>query len=108
MTNYARPTLAPALEAAISVLGGNAARIAILSNIVATPQSTPAQIAEAVGLSVATVRGHVKQLLDAGILIADPDPDLPFEERRGQWVRYSADQAEIAKALKALSDALTG
>ncbi|MDR6692541.1 DNA-binding transcriptional ArsR family regulator [Microbacterium sp. 1154] len=106
MTRYAVPQLPAGLERAISGLGGNAARIAVLSALVDHPRSTPGEVAEAVGLSVNTVRKHLGQLLEAGFLESDPPATLPFSERSGQRARYSVVADELNKAYTELGRAL--
>lgn len=106
MTRYAVPQLPAGLERAISGLGGNAARIAVLGALVDQPGSTPGEVAETVGLSVNTVRKHLAQLLEAGMLESDPPATLPFSERSGQRARYSVVAAELNKAYAELGQAL--
>ncbi len=96
MSKYARPRLPARTEHAISALGGNAARVAIIGALVAQPASTPGELATYTGLSVNTIRKHLGQLLVEGVVESDPPASLPFTERNGQRARYSV----IARALE--------
>lgn len=106
MTKYAEPRLPTALEQAISALGGNAARIAVLSVLVDHPRSTPGEVADRAGLSVNTIRKHLAQLLASGLVESDPPATLPFSERNGQRARYSVVAAKLIEAYTELGTAL--
>lgn len=106
MSKYAQPLMPPRAELAISMLGGNAARVAILGALVAHPESTPGELAGLTGLSVNTVRKHLGQLLDAGVVESDPPASLPFSERSGQRARYSVLRPTLEAAYAELGIAL--
>lgn len=106
MTKYAEPRLPSALEAAISALGGNAARIAVLGVLSDHPRSTPGEIADRSGLSVNTVRKHLEQLLASGLVESDPPATLPFSERNGKRARYSIVATKLVEAYNELGTAL--
>lgn len=89
MPVYAAPSLTPAVERAINVLGANAARLAVLAYIVAHPGSLVSEIAEGAGLAVGTVKTHVAALATSGVLSVDPAPSVPYAERRGRRARYT-------------------
>ncbi|WP_424937783.1 MULTISPECIES: ArsR/SmtB family transcription factor [Bacteria] len=106
MAKYAATQLPARLEAAISALGGNAARIAVLSVLADHPRSTPGEVADLTSLSVNTVRKHLGQLLSAGLVESDPPATLPFSERSGQRARYSVVTSKLADAYRELGVAL--
>lgn len=106
MTRYAAPQLSAELERAISGLGGNAARIAVLSALADHPRSTPGEIADQTALSVNTVRKHLGQLLAGGLIESDPPATLPFSERSGQRARYSVVVDRLRAAYVELGAAL--
>lgn len=89
MPSYAATSLPPAVESAISVLGGNPARLAILAFLVAHPRSLVSEVAEGTGVSVNTVKNHVFALVDLGALEVDPPRAVPRDDRRGQHARYT-------------------
>lgn len=89
MPVYAAPSLPPAVEQAINVLGANAARLAVLAYVVAHPGSLVSEIAEGSGLAVGTVKTHVAALVASRVLSADPAPSVPYAERRGRRTRYT-------------------
>lgn len=90
MPVYAAPSLTPAVERAISVFGANAARLAVLAFIVEHPGCLVSEIADGAGLAIGTVKTHVTALAALGVLSADPDPSVPYAERRGRRTRYAA------------------
>lgn len=106
MAKYAATQLPARLEDAISALGGNAARIAILGALADHPRSTPGEVAELTALSVNTVRKHLGQLIGTGLVESDPPATLPFSERSGQRARYSVVATELAAAYAELGVAL--
>jgi len=106
MTKYAKPRMSARTELAISALGGNAARVAILGALVEHPDSTPGDLARYTGLSVNTVRKHVAQLLSTGLVESDPPASLPFSERSGQRARYSVLLGVLSAAYDELGAAL--
>ncbi|MFJ4167836.1 ArsR/SmtB family transcription factor [Microbacterium sp. NPDC089698] len=89
MPSYAATSLPPAAEQAISVLGGNPARLAILSFLVRHPRSLVSEVAEGTEVSVNTVKNHVFALVDLGVLEVDPPRAVPRADRRGQRARYT-------------------
>lgn len=90
MTVYAVPSLPPEVELAIKVLGGNAARLAVVAAIVSHPGSLVSEIAEVTGLPIGTVKTHVSALTSLGVLDPDPAPSVPYADRRGRHTRYTA------------------
>lgn len=97
MPSYAAPSLSPAVERAIDVIGGNAARLAVLGYVVENPGSIVSEIAEGTDLAVGTVKTHVSALTALGALEPDPAPSVPYELRRGRRTRYSASSVQLAE-----------
>lgn len=95
MPVYAAPSLTPAVERAIDVLGANAARLAVLAYVVEHPGCLVSEIADGAGLAVGTVKTHVATLVASAALSADPDPSVPYAERRGRRTRYTARHDEL-------------
>ena len=106
MSKYARPRMSARTERAISALGGNAARVAIIGALVEQPASTPGELAARTSLSVNTIRKHLGQLLTDGIVESDPPASLPFRERSGQRARYSVVRQALDAAYAELGAAL--
>ncbi|MDF2916129.1 MAG: hypothetical protein K0S70_346 [Microbacterium sp.] len=106
MPSYAAPSLTPEVERAINVLGANAARIAVLAYIVENPGSLVSEIAEGTDLAVGTVKTHVSALTTLGALSADPDPSVPYAERRGRRTRYTAHAEQLAQHYRQLGNLL--
>ncbi|MBS1673145.1 MAG: winged helix-turn-helix transcriptional regulator [Actinobacteria bacterium] len=102
MPVYAAPSLAPAVERAIDVLGANAARVAVLAYVVEHPGCLVSEIAEGSGLAVGTVKTHVATLAALGALSAEPAPSLPYSERRGRRTRYTARHDALAEHYREL------
>ncbi|MBT2497468.1 winged helix-turn-helix transcriptional regulator [Microbacterium sp. ISL-59] len=97
MPVYAVPSLSPEAERAINVLGANAARLAVLSFISAHPKSLVSEITKGTGLTHSTVKQHVSSLTAAGVLNPDPDPSVPYADRRGRHTRYEANAERLAE-----------
>lgn len=74
---------------------GDPTRVRLLSMIAAAPEREACicDLVEPVGLSQPTVSHHMKQLVDAGLVV---------REQRGRWAFYRLDKA----ALAALSSSL--
>ena len=103
MPSYAAPSLSPAVERAIDVLGGNAARLAVLGFIVEHPGCIVSEIAEGTDLAVGTVKTHVSALTSLGVLEPDPAPTVPYELRRG---RYSVSSTQLTEHYRQLGKLL--
>ena len=97
MPKYAQPQLSPQTERAAAVFGVNAARVAVLSTICASPGLTSGQIAAQAGLPANTAREHLARLVEEGVVIADPPLTAPHSERRGQRPTYVANQDELRR-----------
>lgn len=106
MPAYAAPTLTPATERAINVLGANAARLAVLSYIVENPGCLVSEIAEGTTLAVGTVKTHVTALTALGALSPDPAPSVPYAERRGRRTRYTVATESLAENYRQLGKLL--
>lgn len=106
MPAYAEPLLPPVAEQAINVLGGNAARIAILSYIVEHPGCIVSEIAEGTRLAVGTVKTHVSALATLGALEPDPSPTVPYADRRGRRTRYSVRTEQLSEHYRQLGKML--
>lgn len=106
MPSYAATSLPPAVELAISVLGGNPARLAILAFLVNHPRCLVSEVAEGTGVSVNTVKNHVFALVDLGVLEVDPPRAVPRADRRGQHARYTVRKEEIAAHFREISGLL--
>ena len=106
MPTYAAPTLTAAAELAINVLGGNAARLAILGFIVEHPGCLVSEIARGTDLAVGTVKGHISALTTTDVLDVDPDPTVPYADRRGRHTRYSVSASKLAKHYRELGTLL--
>lgn len=106
MPSYAAPSLSPAVERAIDVLGGNAARLAVLGFIVEHPGCIVSEIAEGTDLAVGTVKTHVSALTALGVLEPDPAPTVPYELRRGRRTRYSVSNTQLTEHYRQLGKLL--
>lgn len=106
MPSYAAPSLTPAVERAINVLGANAARLAVLAYIVENPGCLVSEIAEGTTLAIGTVKTHVAALTTLGALSPDPAPSVPYAERRGRRTRYTADTDRLAEHYRELGKLL--
>lgn len=102
MPTYALTPLPPPVEVAISVLGGNPARVGILAFLRTHPGARVSDIAEASELSVNTVKNHVSALAEMGVLAVDPPLTTPYSERRGQHSRYTVNDAVLAEHYREL------
>ena len=106
MPVYAQPSLPEGLGEAIEALGGNAARVAVLSFLVEHPDSRVGEIAEATGLAGTTVKMHVSALLELGTIVVDPPLSIPYEDRRGQHARYALNAGRLRESYARLGSAL--
>lgn len=106
MTVYAVPALPPEMVRAIDVLGGNAARLAVLGFIVEHPGCIVSEIAEGTDLAVGTVKTHVSALTALGVLEPDPAPTVPYDLRRGRRTRYSASHTQLIEHYRQLGKLL--
>lgn len=106
MPVYAVPSLAPEAERAINVLGANAARLAVLSFLGTHPRSLVSEITKGTGLTHSTVKQHVSSLAAAGILSPDPDPSIPYADRRGRHTRYEVNAEKLAEDYRELGKLL--
>lgn len=102
MPVYAAPSLAPAVERAINVLGANAARVAVLAYVVEHPGCLVSEVAEGAQLAIGTVKTHVATLAALGALSAEPAPSVPYAERRGRRTRYTARHDALAEHYREL------
>lgn len=105
MTAYATPSLSPESERAISVLRGNAARLAILGYVMRHPAVLTSEIVEGTSLNIGTVKFHLTALVAAGLMRSD-DPDVPYAERRGRRTRYSVVTENLAEQYRELGKLL--
>lgn len=105
MTAYAAPSLSPEAERAISALGGNAARLAILGYVSRNPGSLVSEIAEGTGLTLGTTKVHRDALVAADLLRSD-DPEVPYAERRGRHTRYTVVAENLAEQYRELGKLL--
>ena len=94
------------LEESISALGGNLVRIAALKYLLEHPQATAGEVAQGLGAGAPTVKLHLYQLTEAGLLIADPPPTVPVEDRTGRRVRYTVVRDELRRRYEDLGRAL--
>lgn len=106
MTVYAVPALPPEMVRAIDVLGGNAARLAVLGFIVEHAGCIVSEIAEGTDLAVGTVKTHVSALTALGVLEPDPAPTVPYDLRRGRRTRYSVSHAQLTEHYRQLGKLL--
>lgn len=106
MPNYAAPTLTPAAELAINVLGGNAARLAILGFIVEHAGCLVSEIAKGTNLAIGTVKGHISALAATDVLEIVPAPTVPYADRRGRHTRYSVSASKLATHYRELGKLL--
>ena len=102
MPTYAQPPLPGGLGDAIEVLGGSAARIAILRYLVEHPDRRLGEISQGARLSVGTTKDHLAHLVDKGVVVPDPPPSVPYAERRGTHLRYAVDPTVLQSALMQL------
>lgn len=106
MPSYAAPSLTPAVELAINVLGANAARLAILGFIVEHPGCLVSEIADGTDLAIGTVKGHISALTTLGVLDMDPAPTVPYADRRGRRTRYTVSTDQLATHYRELGKLL--
>lgn len=106
MPSYAAPSLSPAVELAINVLGGNAARIAVLGFIVEHPGCLVSEIAEGTDLAIGTTKRHLSELTATGVLDMDPAPTVPYADRRGRRTRYTVSTEQLATHYRELGKLL--
>ncbi|MBW8764535.1 MAG: winged helix-turn-helix transcriptional regulator [Microbacterium sp.] len=106
MPTYAAPALSPAAELAINVLGGNAARLAILGFIVEHPGCLVSEIAKGTDLAIGTVKGHISALTATDVLDMDPAPTVPYADRRGRHTRYTVSADKLATHYRELGQLL--
>lgn len=106
MPRYVRPHSSPVIEAAIDVFGGNHAKVAVLGYLAKHGPATAAEVAEGTGLGRPTVKAHLYQFADSGVVIADPARTMPVEDRTGRRVKYTVVLPEVQAHLDALKSAL--
>ena len=106
MPRYVRPYASSAIEAAIDVFGGNHAKVAVLGYLAKHGPSTAAEVAEGTGLGRPTVKAHLYQFADSGVVVADPARTMPVEDRTGRRVKYAVVSDEVQRHLDALKSAL--
>ncbi|WP_284750796.1 MULTISPECIES: helix-turn-helix domain-containing protein [unclassified Arthrobacter] len=102
MPRYVRPKAPASLEAAIDAFGGNHAKVAVLGFLTEKGPATAAEVADGTGLGRPTVKAHLYQLADAGVVVADPARVLPVEDRTGRRVKYSVVTDELRRHYEAL------
>ncbi len=106
MPRYVRPKLPLSLEAAIDAFGGNHAKIAVLGYLAKNGPATAAEVSDGTGVGRPTVKAHLYQLADEGVVVADPAHTLPVQDRTGRRVKYAVLDGELQKHFEALGRAL--
>lgn len=99
---YAQPADSEYAEDPIKTLG-NIMQATIIGHLRKNPGQTRAEIADAIGLSKMTVFNGLENLLDAGLLIADPPREVAM---RGQRIRYTVDDARVTEMVMRLEQVL--
>jgi len=100
---YADQSELPAdIEALVPGIGANRARLAVVLDLAANPDSTRSQISGRTGLRMHTAYEHLLALETAGLVSAD----VPAEDRHGKTPRYRLDSAALKAALAALGGLL--
>lgn len=106
MPRYVRPNLPSYLEAAIDAFGGNHVKIAVLGFLAKNGPATAAEVSDGTGVGRPSVKAHLYQLADEGVVVADPPHTLPVGDRTGRRVKYAVVNAELQKHFDALGRAL--
>lgn len=106
MPKYARPQQTPEIERVSAVLGGNAARLAVLSAIAQNPRATASQIVDLTGLALGTVRIHLGNLVRDNLVESDPPATLSFKERSGKVAYYTVRTHELVDTVRELATML--
>lgn len=88
------------LEDPIEALG-SLVRAGIIGYLRQHGPATRADIAAALSLPPQTVSFSLKPMLEAGLLISDPQ-----NPKRGQWVRYSVNEERVSRMYLQLGQAI--
>ncbi|WES65973.1 helix-turn-helix domain-containing protein [Microbacter sp. GSS18] len=102
MPKYARPADGEDAENAIAILG-NMVKAGIIRYLRTNPGVTRKTIADALQVPPTTVVPYLRELEEAGLLIANPPRT---ERRRGEWPTYSANNERVADLYLRLGQAI--
>jgi DNA-binding transcriptional ArsR family regulator len=79
--------------AVVGAMFGDRARVAILTGILDKPRSSAGELARRAGIAPSTAAGHLRKLLEAGLITSAPS---------GRLRLYDLASAEVADAIEAL------
>lgn len=93
MPRLARPVGSEDAEDPIALLG-NLVKAGILRYLRANPDATAGPICDALDLGPTTIVPRLKELEEAGLVIADP-PARGDRSRRGVWIKYRVNDEAV-------------
>jgi DNA-binding transcriptional ArsR family regulator len=93
MPDPTRPANIESAEDPIDVFGGRY-RAGIIGYLREHPDAGAGEIGTAIGASRMTAYRAIEELVDAGLVLADPPRDQAV---RGQWIQYRVDDAAVTE-----------
>ncbi|WP_169582084.1 MULTISPECIES: hypothetical protein [Microbacterium] len=93
MPDPTRPANEQSAEDPIDAFGSRL-KAGVVGYLRAHPDVGAGEVAAALGTSRMTAYRAIDELLDAGLLIADPPRD---KAARGQWIQYRVDDAAVTE-----------
>ncbi|WP_439593058.1 hypothetical protein [Microbacterium sp.] len=102
MPKIVRPANSELAEDPIKAFG-NLTKIGVIGYLRQSPASTRAEVARALQVQPITAARALAELLEVGLIAADPPRD---EAGRGEWVRYTVSNSNVAELYLQLGIAL--